>query len=43
MQRLNQVLKNPDEFPEGVKDIQIRLGIEPIGFKGGGLAKILEV
>ena len=43
MQRLNQVLKNPDDFPEGVKEIQIRLGIDPIGFKGGGLAKILEV
>ena len=43
MQRLNQVLKNPDDFPEGVKEIQIRLGLDPIGFKSGGLAKILEV
>ena len=43
MKQLNLVLKNPDEFPDAIKDIQIKLGIEPIGFKGGGLAKILEV
>ena len=43
MKQLNLVLKNPDDFPEGGKEIQIRLGIDPIGFKGGGLAKILEV
>jgi len=41
--QLNQVLKNPDEFPDGIKEIQIRLGIDPIGFKSGGLAGILEV
>jgi hypothetical protein len=41
--QLNKVLKNPDDFPEGIREIQIRLGIDPIGFKGGGLAKILEV
>ena len=43
MQRLNQVLKNPDDFPEGIREIQEMLGIDPIGFKGGGLAEILEV
>ena len=41
--QLNKVLKNPDDYPEFIKDIQIKLGIDPIGFKGGGLAKILEV
>ena len=43
MQRLNQVLKNPDDFPDGIREIQEMLGIDPIGFKGGGLAEILEV
>jgi len=43
MKQLNLVLKNPDDFPDAIKDIQIRLGLEPIGFKSGGLAKILEV
>ena len=43
MQRLNQVLKNPDDFPDGIREIQEMLGIGPIGFKGGGLAEILEV
>jgi hypothetical protein len=43
MKQLNLVLKNPDEFPDAIKDIQIKLGIDPIGFKGGGLAKILEI
>jgi hypothetical protein len=43
MQRLNQVLKNPDDFPDGIREIQEMLGINPIGFKGGGLAEILEV
>ena len=42
-QQLHKVLRNPDDFPEFIKDIQIRLGIDPIGFKSGGLAKILEV
>ena len=41
--RLNQVLKNPDDFPDGIKEIQLRLGLDPIGFKSGGLAGILEV
>ena len=41
--QLNQVLKNPDDFPDGIKEIQLRLGIDPIGFKSGGLAGILEV
>ncbi len=39
---LNQVLKNPDDFPDGVREILTRLG-KPIDFKSGGLAKILEV
>ena len=37
---LNQVLKNPDDFPDGIIEIKKRLGID---FAGGGLAKILEV
>ena len=41
--QLNRVLKNPDDFPDGIKEIQLRLGIDPIGFKSGGLAGILEV
>jgi len=41
--QLNKVLKNPDDFPEQIREIQIQLGIDPIGFKSGGLAKILEV
>ena len=40
---LHKVLKNPDDYPDGIKEIQIRLGIDPIGFKSGGLAGILEV
>ena len=43
MQRLNQVLKNPDDFPDGIREIQEMLGIGPIGFRNGGLAGILEV
>jgi len=39
---LNQVLKNPDDYPEGIREILMRLG-KPIDFKSGGLAKILEV
>jgi hypothetical protein len=39
---LNQVLKNPDDYPDGVREILMRLG-KPIDFKSGGLAKILEV
>ncbi len=41
--QLNRVLKNPDDFPDGIKEIQLRLGLDPIGFKSGGLAGILEV
>ena len=37
---LNQVLKNPDDFPDGIIEIKKRLGID---FARGGLAKILEV
>jgi hypothetical protein len=41
--QLNQVLKNPDDFPDGIREIQIRLGIDPIGFKSGGLRGILHL
>jgi len=37
---LNQVLKNPDQFPDGIIEIKKRLGMD---FARGGLAKILEV
>ncbi len=41
---LNQALKNPNQFPDTIKEIQMKLGIEVgTGFKSGGLAKILEV
>ena len=43
MRQLNRVLKNPDDFPNEIREIQKQLGIDPIGFKGGGLAEILEV
>ena len=42
---LYKVLKNPDDYPEAIADIQKQLDIDidiP-GFKGGGLAGILEV
>ena len=39
---LNQALKNPEDFPEEILQIQKKLGID-IGMKDGGLAKILEV
>ena len=39
---LNQALKNPEDFPEEILQIQKKLGID-IGMKSGGLAKILEV
>ena len=42
-QQLHKVLRNPDDFPDEIREIQIKLGIDPIGFKSGGLAKILEV
>ena len=41
--QLNKVLKNPDDYPDEIRQIQIQLGIDPIGFKRGGLASILEV
>ena len=41
--QLKKVLKNPDDFPDEIRKIQIQLGIDPIGFKSGGLAGILEV
>ena len=40
--QLYKVLKNPDDFPDAIKDIQIKLGID-IGLKRGGLAGIQEV
>jgi hypothetical protein len=41
---LNQALKNPEEFPDTIKEIQMKLGIEiGTGFRNGGLAGILEV
>jgi hypothetical protein len=42
--QLNQVLKNPDDFPDEIMEIQKQLGIDVgIGFRNGGLAGILEV
>ena len=43
MRQLNRVLKNPDDFPEFMLDIQKRLGIGKKDFRAGGLAEILEV
>ena len=41
---LNQALKNPEEFPDTIKEIQMKLGIDiGTGFRNGGLAGILEV
>tara|TARA_R100001129_G_scaffold449_1_gene405 strand:+ start:773 stop:1993 length:1221 start_codon:yes stop_codon:yes gene_type:complete len=41
---LNQALKNPEQFPDTIKEIQMKLGIDVgLGFKSGGLAKILEL
>ena len=42
MKLVNEVLKNPEKYPEEILQIQKKLGID-IGMKGGGLAKILEV
>ena len=43
-QQLHKVLKNPDDFPDGIRDIQLKLGLDVgLGFKKGGLADILEV
>ena len=41
---LNKVLRNPDDFPDEIMEIQRQLGIDVgIGFRNGGLAGILEV
>jgi hypothetical protein len=41
---LNKVLRNPDDFPDEIMEIQKQLGIDVgLGFKNGGLAGILEV
>jgi len=41
---LNKVLRNPDNFPDEIMEIQKQLGIDiGIGFRNGGLAGILEV
>mgnify|MGYP005993797703 FL=1 len=41
---LNKVLKNPDDFPDEIMEIQKQLGIDVgLGFRDGGLAGILEV
>ena len=43
-QQLHKVLRNPDAFPDEIMDIQKQLGLDVgLGFKSGGLAKILEV
>jgi hypothetical protein len=45
MKLVNEVLKNPEKYPDEILQIQKKLGIEidDIGMKSGGLAKILEV
>ena len=41
---LNKVLRNPDDFPDEIMEIQKQLGIDVgLGFRDGGLADILEV
>ena len=41
---LNKVLRNPDDFPDEIMEIQKQLGIDVgLGFRDGGLAGILEV
>ena len=42
--QLHKVLRNPDDFPDEIMDIQKQLGLDVgLGFKNGGLAGILEV
>ena len=42
--QLHKVLRDPDAFPDEIMDIQKQLGLDVgLGFKSGGLAKILEV
>jgi len=44
MKLINEVLKNPEKYPEEILKIQKKLGLDiDVGMKGGGLAKILEV
>jgi len=44
MKLINEVLKNPEKYPEEILQIQKKLGLDiDVGMKGGGLAKILEV
>ena len=43
MKQLHKVLRNPDDFPDAIKDIQDKIRHWPNRFKSGGLAKILEV
>jgi len=41
---LNKVLRNPDDYPDEIMDIQKQLGLDVgLGFRNGGLAGILEV
>ena len=42
--QLHKVLRNPDDFPDEIMDIQKQLGLDVgLGFRNGGLAGILEV
>lgn len=44
MKLINEVLKNPEKYPEEILKIQKKLGLDiDVGMKSGGLAKILEV
>ena len=44
MKLINEVLKNPEKYPEEILQIQKKLGLDiDVGMKSGGLAKILEV
>jgi hypothetical protein len=44
MKLINEVLKNPEKYPDEILQIQKKLGLDiDVGMKGGGLAKILEV
>jgi len=42
MKLINEVLKNPEKYPDEILQLQKKLGID-IGLRSGGLAKILEV
>jgi hypothetical protein len=44
MKLINEVLKNPEKYPDEILQIQKKLGLDiDVGMKSGGLAKILEV